>query len=96
MEVFGNLNFSISKKQKELSELLLSNKPKVQSIENFRNELAELLHRKEIMWKQRAKDHYIKEGDRNTKYFHMVASKRRRNNLILRVEDELRVWCEEP
>ena len=48
------------------------------------------------MWKQRSKDYNIKEGDRNTKYFHMIASRRRRNNFIAGVEDERGIWCDEP
>lgn len=35
------------------------------------------------MWKQRAKDFWVKEGDRNTRYFHQVASGRKKHNRIV-------------
>ena len=44
------------------------------------------------MWKQRAKDHYVREGYRNTKYFYMTASRRRRNNFIFGIKDEMGEW----
>ena len=72
-EVFGNLNSNICIKQKELDELISSSKLDEHAIETCIKELLGLIHMEEIMWKQRAKDHYIKEGDRNTRYFHMAA-----------------------
>ncbi|XP_035551759.1 uncharacterized protein LOC118349911 [Juglans regia] len=38
-------------------------------------------------WKQRAKQHWLKHGDRNTQYFHMQANQRRKINAIKCIED---------
>ena len=48
--------------------------------------------REKIMWKQRFKNIWLKEEDRNTRFFHEVASRRRRNNKILRIKDDGDCW----
>ena len=47
------------------------------------------------MWKQRSRNAWLKEGDRNTKYFHNQASQRNHRNLILGLEDEAGAWVED-
>ncbi len=42
----------------------------------------------EILWKSRAKQHWLRVGDNNTKFFHAVANSRRRTNFIEVVEDD--------
>ncbi|OAY74877.1 hypothetical protein ACMD2_27251 [Ananas comosus] len=42
----------------------------------------------EILRKTRAKQHWLKEGDNNTKFFHAVANGRKRSNEIQFIEDE--------
>ena len=75
--VFGNLSVQIRAKQKELEGLMGKPVLVVSAVERYQKELAELTHREEIMWKQKANEHYIKEGDRNTRYFHLTASRRK-------------------
>lgn len=50
--------------------------------DKLKAEYEEILLKEEIYWKQRAKDRWIKEGDRNTAYFQRIASGRRRINCI--------------
>ncbi|KAL8092290.1 hypothetical protein AgCh_034546 [Apium graveolens] len=47
-----------------------------------KEKLNELLLHEEIYWKQRAKVFWLAEGDANTKFFHALASTRRKTNLI--------------
>ena len=42
----------------------------------------------ELYWKQRATTHWLKHGDRNTRFFHEFASARRRRNRISRLVEE--------
>ena len=37
----------------------------------------------------------MKEGDKNTRFFHCRATQRNKRNLILGLEDEVGVWVEE-
>ena len=55
---------------------------------SIRQEVNDLLIKEEKMWKQRSRDSWLKEGDRNTKYFHSRASHRRRRNSILSVRSD--------
>jgi hypothetical protein len=59
------------------------------SVISIRKEVQELLIREEKMWRQRSRTSWLKEGDRNTKYFHSRASHRRRCNslVVLRLEN---------
>jgi hypothetical protein len=56
-------------------------------------ELDEILYREEMMWLQRSRINWLREGDRNTKYFHhkvMWIAKKNRIRKLKRDDDS---WC---
>ncbi|XP_062009553.1 uncharacterized protein LOC133726094 [Rosa rugosa] len=57
--------------------------------------LQTLLSQEESFWKQRAKVTWLKEGDRNTSFFHRKTANRKRKNVIHGLFDEQGDWCED-
>lgn len=55
-------------------------------------ELQKWLEKVEIMWRQRSRALWLKEGDLNTKYFHRRASHRQKKNVTKRVKDREGCW----
>jgi hypothetical protein len=60
--------------------------------EGLEREMDELLYREEIMWMQRSHIAWLREGDRNTKYFHRMACWRRKKNNIWKLKSRDRTW----
>ncbi|KAL9663020.1 hypothetical protein QQ045_027857 [Rhodiola kirilowii] len=57
-------------------------------------ELDEWLEREELWWRQRSRAEWLKEGDRNTAFFHQKASQRRRRNHLDRIKNQEGDFCE--
>lgn len=52
----------------------------------------ELLKIQETMWRQRSRAVWLKDGDRNTNFFHNKANQRAKTNDIKKIKDEEGVW----
>jgi hypothetical protein len=50
--------------------------------------MSHLLVKEDVFWRQRAKTHWLQDGDLNTKFFHAAATSRRKTNRILSLVDE--------
>lgn len=51
-------------------------------------ELDKWLEREDLKWKQKSKELWIKEGDQNTRFFHLCTLVRRRRNIITEIREE--------
>ena len=49
---------------------------------SLRSDLWKAYRAEEVMWRQKSRVAWLKEGDRNTSFFHLVATARRRSNCL--------------
>jgi hypothetical protein len=88
--VLGDLDKRISRLKKELEMCrkkgISAEMVKKEEILHFK--LSRLEDQKETYWKQRAHVDWLKNGDRNTKYFHSFASERKKMNRIKNLKKE--------
>ena len=52
------------------------------------DKIVELNYREEVMWRQRSWVTWPKEGDMNTKFFHLRANQRKKRNKIRKLKKE--------
>jgi len=92
---FSQIPKKIQEKRKRLSNLVESDRDGLlgDEINQMRKEINDLIDSEEIYWCQRSKAHWLWEGDRNTKFFHARASKRRKQNTIFGIWDKFDNWC---
>lgn len=64
-------------------------------METNQRKLESLLEDEEVYWKQRSREEWLNWGDRNTKWFHLKASKRRSINRIQRLRNAMGNWVED-
>ncbi|KAH6760569.1 hypothetical protein C2S51_017518 [Perilla frutescens var. frutescens] len=91
---FGSVKHKIRDLQQQLSNI----QAQPQSISNVQNskriesELDRVLKMEESMWYQRSKALWLKEGDRNSRFFHQKANQRQKRNNIRRLKNENGDW----
>jgi hypothetical protein len=87
--LFGSLPRKIKLAQDELMHLNHQHgiMDLSQQIKEKEVELDNLLEGEEMWWKQRSRADWLQHRDKNTKYFHMKASQRRKRNRITELKD---------
>lgn len=99
--VLGNWNkenreamqLGIKKKQKELADI--GNAPGQvdwRRLRDIERDLDGLLECEEVFWRQRSRVSWLREGDRNTKFFHAKAFSRKKRNTLYGLFDESGIW----
>uniref|UniRef100_A0A2N9GNN9 Reverse transcriptase domain-containing protein n=1 Tax=Fagus sylvatica TaxID=28930 RepID=A0A2N9GNN9_FAGSY len=96
-EVFGYCQTRISNLMQQIQEI----QKKENSEENFKieaslqSELNEWLLRNEVMWRQKSRETWLREGDKNSKFFHLSTVIRRRRNAINIIKSDGGEWITE-
>ncbi|KAL9667982.1 hypothetical protein QQ045_002352 [Rhodiola kirilowii] len=91
----------VKDKIKELQEKLSSIQEKMRTNDVIEHEvkltrdLDEWFLREELLWKQRSRVDWLREGDRNTRFIHQRASHRRRVNRIEKLKSNEETWITE-
>ncbi|KAL5538919.1 hypothetical protein UlMin_042378 [Ulmus minor] len=66
-----------------------------QTHQRLERALEALKYKEERYWQQQSKDLWLKNGDRNSKFFHRKASARKVKNFITGLLNSNDVWCED-
>lgn len=93
---FDSVKIRLQKAEKHLSNLVAAGLLGLRQskLKEAKKEVHRWLEREEAMWQQRSKITWLKDGDRNTSYFHNKASVRRKKNHIQRIKDDAGNWQE--
>lgn len=94
---FGSVLKRFKEIREEIARLLsgVVNSETENKVRKLSAELDEILYREEIMWKQRSRVTWLKEGYKNTNFFHRQATWRQKKNTISKLKDESGVWVDD-
>ena len=76
-------------------ESLVHRSPTIENLSQLRKQkkkVNDLLQKQEIMWRQRFRVDWLREGDQNTKFFHGQATMRKRKNKISKLKNSNGDW----
>ncbi|GKV46852.1 hypothetical protein SLEP1_g53813 [Rubroshorea leprosula] len=100
-EVFGNMDTQYEQAVKKIEQVDMQNEISdledaeiVKRQEGF-SEMWDVLRKKELIWKQKSRSKWVREGDANTRFFHRVAKGRRAHNNIAGLMCE-GAWIDDP
>ncbi|XP_074293711.1 uncharacterized protein LOC141620847 [Silene latifolia] len=81
---------ALEKKRKQLARFNEGDRSEtnVQKIRQLIAKISTLCRQEEQYWRQRSRALWLKDGDRNTKFFHTRAGERKRKNFIAKLIDE--------
>ncbi|XP_040245505.2 uncharacterized protein [Aegilops tauschii subsp. strangulata] len=92
---FGNILKQLKEVRTELEELLSSGADSAK-VRVVQDKLNELLYKEEMLWLQRSRINWLREGDRNTKFFHGKVVWRAKKNKITKLKDANGNWISSP
>ena len=93
-EVFGHVQSRIVEFMKNIEKIQMADptEAKVNEEAKLKFGLNTWLSRNETMWRQKSRETWLKDGDRNSKFFHISSIVRRRRNYIDAIRDDDSKW----
>lgn len=96
-EQFGHLSVNIAKAEADLcdAEIRLQvddSDEALAAAESAKHKLNHMLDLEESFWRQRSKAKWLKDGDKNTKFFHSIVDHRRKKSRIHKIQDGNGNW----
>lgn len=84
----SNAKTRIKRIKLEIEEEGAKQFPDLSKLRRWKGELADAYHEEEVYWKQKSHVNWLRDGDRNTSFFHGSVKKKRSQNKILFLLDE--------
>ena len=97
IQKFGDRKAKLEQLKKRLVEMKFNGKQYEERAEILliERDIQNLQMDEEIYWRQRSRVEWLKEGDKNTKFFHSKASTRKKQNRIWGVMNKQNRWVED-
>ncbi|XP_027166343.1 uncharacterized protein LOC113766338 [Coffea eugenioides] len=93
-KVQGNSKVKIKELKEKLKQVKEGHESGIKSrVTEIKNQLSKAYKEEELYWSQKSRSKWLKEGDRNTAYFHTTVKAKRRRNTISTLEKQDGTWC---
>lgn len=83
----SNAKVNIQRLQVELEKEICKRHPNEVLMKNIKIELGKAYREEEDFWRQKCREHWLREGDRNTSFFHNCVKRRKAKNRVLMLKD---------
>lgn len=90
----SNTEKKIAAIKEQLEKAQVDDQVTSEELLNLKWNLCTAFREEELYWKQKSRIHWLKDGDRNTKFFHAITKQRRARNRITKLRKPEGGWAE--